>query len=441
MVEVVMLRVLHLENWKSFHESVDFTMIAGRESRHKDTLFRDGKARVLPISAIYGANAAGKSALLDAVQLLQQLVSEPRARGRRLPYNPHKLYGLGKPTVLGVEIVLDTEDTTSNRMAIVYYEVAYTAERVVAESLYRLRSVDEEAIFVRDERGVELYGDLDDNDFAQAVARTVQGNGLLLEALANSEEEVDGIIAGVVRWFTQLRVIRRGAAFVAMPEWIAKDDDFRAIMSTGLPTADSGICGVTFAPVEREKVPVPDDELDQFEEQLVNDGDERYLINGRGGAFRVRRENDGAVSYERLVTIHQDDGRRFELPLEQESDGTIRYLNLLPILYWVGREDSHGVFLIDELEDSLHPKLTEELLRLFLRATGEEQRRQLIFTTHELHLLRSDMLRRDEIWLVEKHDHNSELIRLTDFSDKGVRDGADLAKIYMSGRLGGVPRI
>ena len=155
----------------------------------------------------------------------------------------------------------------------------------------------------------------------------------------------------------------------------------------------------------------------------------------------MRRENDGAVSYERLVTIHQDDGRRFELPLEQESDGTIRYLNLLPILYWVGREDSHGVFLIDELEDSLHPKLTEELLRLFLRATGEEQRRQLIFTTHELHLLRSDMLRRDEIWLVEKHDHNSELIRLTDFSDKGVRDGADLAKIYMSGRLGGVPRI
>ena len=285
-----MLRVLHLENWQSFHESVDFTMIAGRESRHKDTLFRDGKARVLPISAIYGANAAGKSALLDAVQLLQQLVSEPRARGRRLPYNPHKLYGLGKPTVLGVEIVLDTEDTTSNRMAIVYYEVAYTAERVVAESLYRLRSVDEEAIFVRDERGVELYGDLDDNDFAQAVARTVQGNGLLLEALANSEEEVDGIIAGVVRWFTQLRVIRRGAAFVAMPEWIAKDDDFRAIMSTGLPTADSGICGVTFAPVEREKVPVPDDELDQFEEQLVNDGDERYLINGRGGLPCAARE-------------------------------------------------------------------------------------------------------------------------------------------------------
>lgn len=64
-----------------------------------------------------------------------------------------------------------------------------------------------------------------------------------------------------------------------------------------------------------------------------------------------------------------------------------------------------------------------------------------IFTTHELHLLRSDMLRRDEIWLVEKRGHNSGLIRLTDFSGSGVRNGADLRKIYMSGRLGGVPRI
>ena len=81
MVEVVMLRVLHLENWKSFHEPVDFTMIAGKGTRHNETLARNGKhdGRILPIAAIYGANAAGKSALLDAVHLLQQLVSEARA--------------------------------------------------------------------------------------------------------------------------------------------------------------------------------------------------------------------------------------------------------------------------------------------------------------------------------------------------------------------------
>lgn len=437
-----MLRVLHVENWKSFHDPVDFTMIAGKESRHSDTLFRDGKARILPTAAIYGANAAGKSALLGAVHQLRNLVFEPRARGRRLPYDPHRLYGVGAPTVLGVEVVLDVPDATSKRDAIVYYEVSYTAERVVAESLYRLRSTDEEAVFTRDGQDVELYGDLDDNDFVRAVARTVQANRLLLETLANSEEDKDGgIVAGVIRWFKRLAVIRRGASFVPMPEWIAKDDDFRKTMCTGLPTADTGISGVVFIPVERGKVPLSDDQRDDFEERLIDSGGERYLINGRGGAFRVHREENGEVVYERLVTTHQDGDRRFELSLDQESDGTVRYFNLLPILYSAGQQDSRGVYLIDELEDSLHPKLTEELLRRFLGATGEDQRRQLIFTTHELHLLRSDMLRRDEIWLVEKREHNSELIRLTDFSGSGVRNGADLPKIYMSGRLGGVPRI
>lgn len=227
-----------------------------------------------------------------------------------------------------------------------------------------------------------------------------------------------------------------------MPQRIAKDDDFRQVMGAGLSTADTGICDVLFTRVGREKVPIPDEILDQFEAQL-DGGGEGFLAStsSEGEVFRVRREEGGEISYERLVTKHRDGDKHFELPLDQKSDGTVRYFNLLPILYSAGQQDSRGVYLIDELEDSLHPKLTEELLRRFLSATGEDQRRQLIFTTHELHLLRSDMLRRDEIWLVEKRGHNSELIRLTDFSGSGVRNGADLPKIYMSGRLGGVPRI
>ena len=226
-----------------------------------------------------------------------------------------------------------------------------------------------------------------------------------------------------------------------MPQRIAKDDDFRQVMGAELSTADTGICDVLFTRVGREKVPVPDEVLDHIEAQLVDSAHEGFLSVGEGSVVRVRRDEAGDVSYERLVTVHKDERGAFELFLEQESDGTMRYFNLLPILYWAGQQNSRGVFLIDELEDSLHPKLTEELLRRFLSATGEDQRRQLIFTTHELHLLRSDMLRRDEIWLVEKRGHNSELIRLTDFSGSGVRNGADLRKIYMSGRLGGVPRI
>ena len=88
----------------------------------------------------------------------------------------------------------------------------------------------------------------------------------------------------------------------------------------------------------------------------------------------------------------------------------------------------------------MHPRLTEELIASFLDGLGPDGRRQLIFTTHEIQLMRSDLLRRDEIWLVDKVNGQSELTRVSDFADVGVRKDADLLGFYMSGRIGGVPR-
>ena len=89
----------------------------------------------------------------------------------------------------------------------------------------------------------------------------------------------------------------------------------------------------------------------------------------------------------------------------------------------------------------MHPKLTEDFIRCFLEDLDESNRRQLIFTTHEVQLMRSDLLRRDEIWLAEKQGGQSQLTRVSDYSGIGVRKDADLLSFYMSGRLGGVPRI
>ena len=208
-----------------------------------------------------------------------------------------------------------------------------------------------------------------------------------------------------------------------------------------MTAADTGISDICFIEVPRAKVPAEEKILDEVEGQLLDNTSEAYLNAESGAVFRARLAEDEHVVYERLVTVHGDGNKGFRLPLEQESDGSIRYLNLLPILYWAGKRQHSGVYLIDELEDSLHPKLTEELIRLFLDASGPDEQRQLIFTTHELHLLRVDLLRRDEIWLVEKNDHRSELTRLTDFPASDIRSGSDLQRMYMSGRLGGVPRL
>ena len=89
----------------------------------------------------------------------------------------------------------------------------------------------------------------------------------------------------------------------------------------------------------------------------------------------------------------------------------------------------------------MHPKLTEDFISSFLEGLDAGDRRQLIFTTHEIQLMRSDLLRRDEIWLADKVDGQSRLTRVSDFAGIGVRKDADLLSFYMSGRLGGVPRI
>jgi len=443
-----MLRVLHLDNWKSFSEPVDFTMIAGKESRYGGTLYRDGKSRVLPVAAIYGANAAGKSTLLDALAHLQVMLREPRKRGQRLHYHPHLLFGANRPSVIGVEIVLDVQDATSNRKAIVYYEVAFNAGEIVEESLYRVRSEDEQAVFVRQGQELSLYGDLEEDASLVAASKTVQPNRLFLETCFNAGliDDENSLLGSIIEWFKRLTILKRGARYILMPQRIAHDEVFRAAVGQGLTVADTGISDICFTVVPRAKVPAEEKILDEVEDQLLDNTSEAYLNAESGAVFRARRAEDGNtedgnVVYERLVTVHGDGNNEFRLPLEQESDGSIRYLNLLPILYWAGKSQHSGVYLIDELEDSLHPKLTEELLRLFLDSSGPGEKRQLIFTTHELHLLRADLLRRDEIWLVEKNEHRSELTRLTDFPSDVLRKGSDLPRIYMSGRLGGVPRI
>ena len=443
-----MLRVLHLDNWKSFSEPVDFTMIAGKESRYGGTLYRDGKSRVLPVAAIYGANAAGKSTLLDALAYLQVMLREPRKRGQRLHYHPHLLFGANRPSVIGVEIVLDVQDATSNRKAIVYYEVAFNAGEIVEESLYRVRSEDEQAVFERHGQELSLYGDLEEDASLVAASKTVQPNRLFLETCFNAGliDDENSLLGSIIEWFKRLTILKRGARYILMPQRIAHDEVFRAAVGQGLTVADTGISDICFTVVPRAKVPAEEKILDEVEDQLLDNTSEAYLNAESGAVFRARRAEDGNtedgnVVYERLVTVHGDGNNEFRLPLEQESDGSIRYLNLLPILYWAGKSQHSGVYLIDELEDSLHPKLTEELLRLFLDSSGPGEKRQLIFTTHELHLLRADLLRRDEIWLVEKNEHRSELTRLTDFPSDVLRKGSDLPRIYMSGRLGGVPRI
>ena len=123
----------------------------------------------------------------------------------------------------------------------------------------------------------------------------------------------------------------------------------------------------------------------------------------------------------------------YDFRFEDESDGTRRLFDLIDILL---NQKEDVVYIVDELERSLHPKLTEHYLELFSKF-HENHRNQLIFTTHESCIMKQSLFRRDEIWFIERNiDNASTIYSLDRFKE---RYDKQLSKAYLEGRYGAIP--
>ena len=185
-----MLRYLTVANWKSVYSPVEFSLVATSERRHGERLARVGRSRVLPVAALYGANAAGKSILIESLAALRDIVVGGRSRGEALPAVPHRLKGADEPTLFGVEIIVAAPGDESRRRRdwIFYYEVRATRREIRYEFLSRLRSKDEEVLFERSGTDVEFYGDLDEGPAVATVKRFLAPNRTTLDFLGSAEE-------------------------------------------------------------------------------------------------------------------------------------------------------------------------------------------------------------------------------------------------------------
>ena len=155
----------------------------------------------------------------------------------------------------------------------------------------------------------------------------------------------------------------------------------------------------------------------------------------------VKKNDHGDLTAEKIITKHLNENGSNDIifEFEEESDGTKRLFDLIPIIMSV----KFGVFLsktflVDEIDRSLHPELTRKLLETFLNSNDSSQN-QLILTTHESSLLDLNLLRRDEIWFVEKKkDSSSHLYSLEEFKP---RFDTEIRKAYLQGRYGAIPFI
>ena len=160
-----------------------------------------------------------------------------------------------------------------------------------------------------------------------------------------------------------------------------------------------------------------------------------HLIIGED-PFKFLMDENGDLKAFRIIFEHNN-GELFEL--HEESDGTKRIFDLLPILYLMEKESS--VFVIDELDRSLSTHLSYEFLSSFLEQVknNNNNKNQILFTTHNLQFLDFDLLRKDEINLIENEDEN-EGSSITNLNSINFRTDMDLKRAYWKGTLGGVSK-
>ena len=158
-----------------------------------------------------------------------------------------------------------------------------------------------------------------------------------------------------------------------------------------------------------------------------------------GNTFQIR-QNEKRYTSTAKHKVFQDKVavNEMELSFDEESKGT----NVLLVLGTVILDilDKGGVFIIDEIDTSLHPRLAKFLALLFTHPIANPKQSQLIFTTHETTFLDKDLFRKDQIWFVEKDDYGaSELFSVQDFDE--VRENTPFEKWYLAGKFGGLPEI
>ena len=428
-----MLIRLEIENWQSFRQAAAFSLIASRERQHGERLPRLKKLdlRVLPVAAVYGANASGKSNLFRALAFARKLVVEGTPTDAPTGVEPFRL-GRGtleQPTRFRFEILADG----------VAYEFGFAVDAIAVreEWLQEITAGCERPLYRRREGHIEFGPAHRDDAFLEFAFRGTRDNQLFL---TNAVSQKVDRFKPVHDWFrNSLVLISPEATFGRMDLFVGEDGAPSLDMDRMLARLDTGIVHLAGEPLDFDSLPLGDD-VRRHLLSALDGGQMVSAVLGTNDRLVIRRR-DGQVLVHRMVTQHRhEDGSLARFEMANESDGTVRIIDLLPAFLDLADPATARVYVIDELDRSLHTLLTRRLLEMFLGASGPDTRGQLMFTTHDLLLMDQNLLRRDEMWVTERGGKGEST--LTSFSEfKDVRYDKDIRKSYLRGRLGGVPRL
>jgi predicted ATPase len=371
--------------------------------------------RVLPAVVIYGANASGKSNFVAALGYMCSAVLHSHSKGAPGGGVPRTPFALDPTCVEAASIFVADFVVDGVRY---HYGFEASDETFDAEWLYAFPNNRRQMLFERKSESFSFGRGLKGRN--KVIADLTRPNSLFLSAAAQNDHKQ---LSRVVRFFRALRIDSR----IVVPGEIAslrlaqEEVDGRVIKF--LDKIGTGV--IDYRRRERE---VPD-EIQALQRELVSAF--RRVTKGQVEIRPGEDEKDIAIE----LAHRGHDGKAIFFDLDRESAGTRRLLILLGRVFRV--LDEGALLLIDELDASLHTQACEAMLALFSSHTTNPNGAQMVATTHDTNLLRSPLLRRDQIWFTEKDAEGA--THLYPLTDIRTRKGDDLEKGYLQGRYGAIP--
>lgn len=425
-----MLIEFKFSNFLSYKEMTSFSMVAGKERTNSKTLASIPKFRLklLPLAAIYGANASGKSNLIKALGFLKTLVTTQRVKGK-IPLR-HFYYSEDKNTISNFEISFLVNEL------IYEFKIACNEDGLLYEELIERNSRSEKTLYLRDKDKVQINPKINSHDAIQCVAdRSLNRPCPLLTTLSSMKFKP---FEGVFRWFSEeLKVIHQDSFLIPYGLDIGENDSRNTLLSEVLRGTDTGISALVSTPVSESSLRLLPSERNELLSTVCHGS---QLIKEAGGGRLLAYFKDGDLAFRRLNAAHEISGKEYLIPLEEESTGTKKIIDLAPAIIDLLLSKKNCVYVIDGIDHGLHMEINYWLVRRFLENVSSNTRKQLVFTSHDTNLLRRAGLRRDEIWFVERRqDFSSQLVNAVEF--EGLRNDSSLQKLYEEGRFGGSPKL
>lgn len=422
------------ENIFSFNAETTISFVAGRSDSHPNHVLRAQKRddiSILKTGIIYGANAAGKSNIIKAIRLLQKI-----AIGS-WPQNSIEPFKLKQPDAQPSKLEL----VFKHNQKFFAYGIEFSIQGIREEWLFEVNNRTEKKIFTRQKNETEFtysFGIPKTKtkalSFLEFLGKgTPDKKSFLSEYMDRHGDSLDSVGQAYI-WFKDiLQIIFPDTKFQGLSFRFEEDVKFQNSFKELLNHFDTGVAEIGRSNLSKENVNIPKAILDGVLSE-AKPGMKSFVSTPEGEWYFFETSSQGVTKISKQKTIHIDKNNEpHTFDMREESDGTLRLLDFLPMLIKLRNENA--VFLIDEIDRSLHPMMSLEILKCYLSCLSEKTNTQLITTTHECNLLDLEMIRRDEVWFVEKTtDGASHLTSLAEYKPR-----EDIRKGYLIGRYGAIP--